>query len=77
MFVVTLPFFSCNALNAIPLKYVSMNNQECRIRLEIIILTVINLYFILTVFRLISVVITAIISMIHMQNYVFLMLLKT
>ena len=29
-------FFSCNALNAIPLKCVSMNNQECRIRPEII-----------------------------------------
>ena len=31
MFVVTMYFFSCNALNAIPLKYISMNNQECRI----------------------------------------------
>ena len=29
-------FFSCNALNAIPLKCVSMNNQECRTRPEII-----------------------------------------
>ena len=41
MFVVTMSFFSCNALNAIPLnsiplKCVSMNNQECRIRPEII-----------------------------------------
>ena len=36
MFVVTMSFFSCNALNsitwnAIPLKCVSVNNQECRI----------------------------------------------
>ena len=40
MFVVTMSFFSCNALNAIPLnviplKCVAMNNQECRIRPEI------------------------------------------
>ena len=46
MFVVTMSFFSCNALHAIPLnaillsavplKFLSMNNQECRIRPEII-----------------------------------------
>ena len=41
MFVVTTFLFSCNALNvnplnSIPLKYISMNNQECRIRPEII-----------------------------------------
>ena len=40
-FVSTIMFFGCNALNAIPLntvplKCVSMNNQECRIRPEII-----------------------------------------
>ena len=45
MFVVTMSFFSCNALNVIPLnaiplneiplKCVSMNNQECRKRPEI------------------------------------------
>ena len=41
MSCVTISFFSCNALkaipmNAIPLKYVSVKDQECRIRLEII-----------------------------------------
>ena len=36
MFVVTMFFFSCNALNSIPLKCVSMNNPECEIRSEII-----------------------------------------
>ena len=40
-FVVTMFFFSCNTLNAIPLnavpvECVSMNNQECRIRPETI-----------------------------------------
>ena len=41
MLVVTMSFFSCNALNAIPLNAislicVSMNIQECRIRPEVI-----------------------------------------
>ena len=40
-------------------------------------LTVINLHFILTVLKEINVVVDVIILMIHMQNYVFLMLLKT
>ena len=31
MFVVTMSFFSCNAL-----KCISMSNQECKIRLELI-----------------------------------------
>ena len=35
IFVVKMSFFSCNSLNAIRLKCVSMNNQEWRIRLEI------------------------------------------
>ena len=35
MFVATTSFFSCKALSAIPLKCVSMNNQGCRIILEI------------------------------------------
>ena len=36
MFVVAMPFFSCNALNSIPLNCVSMNNQECRRKPKII-----------------------------------------
>ena len=35
MFVITMPFLNFNALNAIPLKWVSINNQECRIRPKI------------------------------------------
>ena len=31
-----MTFFSCSALNEIPLKCVSMNNQECKVRPEII-----------------------------------------
>ena len=36
MFLITMFSFSCNALNALPLKCVSVNNQQCRIRPEII-----------------------------------------
>ena len=31
-----MSFFSCNALNTIPLKCVPVNNKECKIRPEII-----------------------------------------
>ena len=36
MFVAAMSFFSCNALNATPLKCVTMNNQKCKIRPKII-----------------------------------------
>ena len=36
IFVSGMTFFSCNALKINPLKCVSMNNQECKIKLEII-----------------------------------------
>ena len=41
IFVSAMMLFGCNAsnvnpLNAIPLKFVSMNNKECKIRPEII-----------------------------------------
>ena len=36
MFVVAIIFFSCNVLNANPLKCVLTNNQECRILPEMI-----------------------------------------
>ena len=32
MFFTEMPFFSCNALNEIPLKCVSMSNEECKVR---------------------------------------------
>ena len=35
VFVVAMSVFSCNALKEIPLKYVSINNQECRTRPEV------------------------------------------
>ena len=36
MFVVAMTLLGCNALNVNALKYVSMNNQECKIRTQII-----------------------------------------
>ena len=35
-FFTTMNFFGCNVLNVIPLKCVSMNNQECKIKIKII-----------------------------------------
>ena len=36
IFVSTMMFFSCNLSSINPLECVSMNNQECKVRLEII-----------------------------------------
>ena len=38
-FFTAITFFSCNVLSVNPLEYVSMNNQECKIRSEIIHVT--------------------------------------
>ena len=50
------------------LKYVSMNNQECKIRAKVININSIEPAVIL---------LTVILLIIHVQNYAFLMLLKT
>ena len=72
IFVVAMSFLSCNALEC-----VSMNNQECRIRPEII-----NINSNKPLFYPYSVKIGKYSGSCknintHMQNYVFLMLLKT
>ena len=36
IFVSTMMLFSCNLLNANPVEYASMNNQECKVRPEIV-----------------------------------------
>ena len=71
MFVVAMTFFSCNALAC-----VSMNNQECKVRTKIIDINNNEPTFYPFSIKVNAVVIV-IISIIHMQNYVFLMLLKT
>ena len=70
-------FFTWNILNVNPLKYVSMNNQERKIRPEIINVNSNELSFYPYSVKIVNVMEVVIISMIYMQNYVFLVLLKT
>ena len=71
-----MTLLGCNALNVNALKYVSMNNGECKIRTQIISVNN-NEPFIHIVLQLINTVVVVIILMTNIQNYVFLMLLKT
>ena len=70
-------FFTWNILNVNPLKYVSMNNQKRKIRPEIINVNSNELSFYPYSVKIVNVLEVVIISMIYMQNYVFLVLLKT
>ena len=59
------------------LSFISMKNQECKTRPEInelLMLTVMSLYFILLVSKNVNVVAVVIILTMRMQKYVFLML---
>ena len=67
-----MSFFSSNEL-----KCVSMNNQECKVRPELINVSSNEPPFYPYNVKKVNVVAVVIISMIHMQTYVFLMLLKT
>ena len=58
-----------------PLEYVSMNNQECKVRPEIVNVNSNELFF-LIVLKQVNAVVVVTILMIAMQNCVFLMLLK-
>ena len=56
IFVSAMIFFGCNVssvnpLNAVLLKCILMNNQECRIRPEMININSNNLYFVLIVLK--------------------------
>ena len=77
LFVVTMAFFSCTALNAIQLKCVSMNDQECIVRREIININSNEPTFYPYSIKVNKCSAAAIISMTHMQNYEFLMFLIT
>ena len=70
MFVLAIAF---DKLNEIPLKCVSLKNQECKIRPAAIKT---SLYLTLTIFLSINVVVVVMKLMIHMLNYLSLMLLK-
>ena len=70
-------FANANSLNAIPLSCISMNNQECKTRLEVINVNGDEpVFFFHLVLKQVNVVVVVIILTIHMQTFVFLMLYK-
>ena len=71
-FFTAMIFFSCNVLNVNSLECVSMKNQECKIRSEII-----NVNTNEPMFYPYSIKAVVILLMTHMLNYVFLIQLKT
>ena len=66
--------FLSSLVRATSLSCISMKNQECKVRPEIINVNSNELYFILLVLKQINVAAVVIILMIHMQKYVFPML---
>ena len=64
--------FLSHLVGTTPLSCISMNNQACKDQ-KLLMLIVMNLYFILLVLKQINVVVVVIMIMIHMQKYVFLM----
>ena len=60
-------FFGSNLSSVNLSKCVSINDQECKVRPEIIDLIVMSLYFILLVLKQINAAVFVTISMIHMQ----------
>ena len=75
-FSIAMTFFSCNVLNGALLKCVSMINQECKIRSEIININSNEPLFYSDSINM-NTLLISLISLIHMQSYVLLMLLKT
>ena len=65
---------SANHLSATPLSCISMNNQEYKVRPNLLVLTVISLYFILLVLKQVNAAVAVTKSMIHRQKSVLLML---
>ena len=66
-----MSYLSCNAL-----KYVSMDNQECKVRPEMKNINSNEPLFYLYNVKISKLVVVVIISMIHIQNYMLLMLEK-
>ena len=77
MFVIAMTFFNCNVLNVNSVKWVSTNNQECKIRLKIMNINSNEPLFYSYSVEINKSVVVAIILIIHMQNYLFLMLFET
>ena len=66
--------FLSSLVSTTSLNCISMKNQECKVRPEIIIVNSNEYIFIVLVLKQVNVVAVVIILMIHMQNYVFPML---
>ena len=77
IFVSAMMFFGCNLSSVNPLECVSMNNQECKVRPEIVNANSDEPVFFHFSIKQVNAEVVVIISMIRMQNCVFLMLLKT
>ena len=77
MFFKGLAFLSTlaniNLLNAVPLNFISMSNQECKVRPQIVNVNS-EESFLSLVLKQINAVVVSTISVIHTQNCVFLML---
>ena len=75
IFVSTIILFgSLSSVN--PLKCVSMNNQKCKVRPEIVNANSKEPVYFLLVLTQVNAVVVVTTSMIHMQNYVLQILLK-
>ena len=59
------------------LSCISMNNQECRVRPQIVNLNGVEPVFVLLELKQLNAMVVATITIIHMQNRVLLMLQKT
>ena len=75
IFVSAIIFFGCNLSSVNPLEFVSMNNQKCKVRPEIVSVHSNEAVFFPLVSEKVNAVVVIMISMIPMQNCVSLMLL--
>ena len=72
----TALLFLSSLVSTTPLSCISMINQYVKQDQKLLILIVMSLYFILLVLKQVNILVVVIISMIHTQKYVFLMLEK-
>ena len=78
IFVSTMMFFGCNLSSINPLECVSMNNQKCKLRPEIVNANSYEpLFYLFSIKKKVNVGVVETILMIPMQNCVFLMFLRT
>ena len=77
IFVSIMIFLGSNLSSVNPLEWVSMKNQECKVRPEIVNVNSDEpVFFFFLVLEQVNAVVVVTISMTQMQNCVFVMLLK-